>query len=270
MSQGDLVIRDADIADPLLADYRDLKDVSLRKVMEPEHGLFIAESKNVIGQALRAGYVPRSLLIDRDRLVELEDLRPWLGDDVPILTASQDLLRQITGFTVHRGFLASMRRKPARNVEEIVAGARRLVVLESIVDHTNVGAILRSAAGLGWDGVLIDDACADPLYRRSVRVSMGAALTLPWTRVQPWPALPDLLDGFTVMALTPDASATDLAQLAVQPSERIALVFGTEGAGLSAMALAMVDQHVRIPMHAGIDSLNVGAAAAIGLWQLRG
>lgn len=253
----------------MLVDYRDLKDVSLRKVVEPEHGLFIAESKNVIGHALRAGYTPRSLLIDHDRLVELQDLRPWLGDDVPILLASQEVLRGITGFTVHRGFLASMQRKPARKVEDVVRGSRRLVVLESIVDHTNVGAILRTAAGLGWDGVLIDDACADPLYRRSVRVSMGAALTLPWARVQPWSSLPKALDGFTVMALTPDASAQDLARLSAQPSDRVALVFGTEGVGLSPFALSMVQHHVRIPMQAGIDSLNVGAAAAIGLWQLR-
>lgn len=264
------MIRNVEADDPLLRDYRDLKDVSLRKVIEPANGLFIAESKNVIGQALRAGYVPRSLLIDRDRLVEIEELRQWLSEDVPILTASQELLRVITGFTVHRGFLAAMHRKPARAVEEVVTGARRLVVFESIVDHTNVGAILRSAAGLGWDGVLLDEACADPLYRRSVRVSMGAALTLPWTRVQPWSALPGVLNGFRVLALTPDASATDLDQLAVHSADRIALVFGTEGTGLSSMALAMVDQHVRIPMQRGIDSLNVGAAAAIALWQLRG
>lgn len=264
------MIRELEIDDPLLTDYRDLKDVSLRKVMEPEYGLFIAESKNVIGQALRAGYIPRSLLVDRERSGELDELRAWLDDDVPILVASQDLLRRITGFTVHRGFLASMQRKPTRSVIEVVQGARRLVVLESIVDHTNVGAILRTAAALGWDGVLIDDACADPLYRRSVRVSMGAALTLPWTRVHPWSTLPDVLSRFTVMALTPDASATDLADITVQPTDRIALVFGTEGAGLSALALSMVAQHVRIPMQSGIDSLNVGAAAAIGLWQLRG
>ena len=264
------MIHDVDVEDPRLADYRDLRDVSLRKVLEPAHGLFIAESKNVIGQALRAGYVPRSLLIDRDRLREIKDLQPWLSEDVPILTASQELLRRITGFTVHRGFLASMHRKPARAVAEIVAGARRLVVLESIVDHTNVGAILRSAAGLGWDGVILDEACADPLYRRSVRVSMGAALTLPWARVQPWSSLPEVLNGFRILALTPDTSATDLDQLAVSADDRIALVFGTEGSGLSPMALAMVDRHVRIPMQQGVDSLNVGAAAAIGLWHLRG
>lgn len=261
----------ANINDPEIADYRDLKDVSLRKVFEPEHGLFIAESALVIEQALRAGFSLRSLLVAHDRVGEIEHLISDLDSQIPIMCAEYALLQQITGFHVHRGVLASVQRKPPADVGAIVASARRIVVLESLVDHTNVGAIFRSAAALGWDGILMNEQGADPLYRRSVRVSMGSVLTVPWARIPDWPHGLQVLTeaNFGIFALTPHADAKDLATLPVSADQRIALVLGTEGEGLAPSVLQYASAQIRIPMSRGIDSLNVGAAAAIALWQLR-
>jgi tRNA G18 (ribose-2'-O)-methylase SpoU len=189
----------------------------------------------------------------------------------PVYVGAPGLLQAVTGFHVHRGAIAAMHRPALPPVAEVVAAARRLVVLEDVVDHTNVGAIFRSAAGIGADAVLVSPRCADPLYRRSVRVSMGTVFQVPWTRIEPWPdALAALRDlGFTVAALAPAQDAVGLDDLERDPPDRLALVLGTEGDGLSAAALLGADLTVAIPMAGGVDSLNVAAAAAVALWAVR-
>lgn len=258
----------ASAADERLVGYRDLTDVALRVRFEPESGVYIAESAAVIERALSAGHVPISVLME-DKW--LDRMRPVLEvvPEVPIYVGSKEILEQITGFHVHRGALALMHRPKLPTVESVIATARRLIVLEDIVDHTNVGAIVRSAAGMGFDGFLITPRCADPLYRRSVRVSMGTVFDIPWTRLASWPHDASVLRdaGFTLAAVTPDPSAIDLDVFT--PPERLALIVGTEGDGLSAAALDQADVSVRIPMYRGVDSLNVAAAAAVVCWQLR-
>lgn len=262
------VITIDDPADPRLTDYRDLTDVELRRRLEPAHGLFIAEGETVIRRALAAGFQPRSLLMERRWLDGLADVVAEL--DVPLLLADPDVLRSVTGYRVHRGALAAMDRRRLPPVEQITATASRLVVLEGLVDHTNVGAVFRSAAALGFDGVMVDPTCADPLYRRSVRVSMGTVFAIAWTRMEHWPrGLDDLRRaGFIVAALAPHPAAVPLQELAAQPPDRLALVLGTEGRGLSEAALSRVDVTVRIPMARGVDSLNVGAASAVACYAL--
>ena len=254
--------------DPRVADYRNLTDVALRRRSEPTAGLFMAESHHVIERAVDAGYPVRSVLTTPRWLPAVTALA--LPTGVPVFVADEATMKEITGYRVHRGALAAMQRKPLPTVEEVIGSAERLLVLEGVVDHTNVGALFRTAAALGFDGCLVDPTCADPLYRRAVRVSMGAVFSLPWTRVEAWPqALADLAaQGFEVMATTPRPDATAIDQVAQNPPERLALVFGTEGEGLSDAALASVDQHVRIPMSAGVDSLNVAAAAAVACYVL--
>lgn len=256
------------VADPRAADYRALTDVGLRRRQEPALGLFMAESHQVIERALAAGFRPRSILTTRRWLTAVEGLD--LDDDVIVLVADEQVVNEITGYRVHRGALAAMQRAPLPSVDQVLGSARRLLVLEGIVDHTNVGALFRTAAALGFDGCLIDPTCADPLYRRSVRVSMGAVFALPWTRVEDWPAGLGSLrrGGISVLALTPRAGAVPLDQISADPPDRMALMFGTEGGGLSVDALAEVDQHVRIPMARGVDSLNVAAAAAVACYAL--
>ena len=259
--------------DSRLADYVRLTDVALRATFEPEHGLYIAESAKVIRRALAAGHRVRSMVMSDewvDRMADVVDLVQAQG--APVYVADRALLEQVAGFRVHRGALASMHRPPLASVAEVVAGARRVVVLESIVDHTNVGAIFRSVAAIGADAVLISPECADPLYRRSVRVSMGAVFAVPWTRIEAWPQALSALraDGFTVAALALSDGAVDLDVFAAAAPQRLALVLGTEGDGLSARAVEQADVVVRIPMHGGIDSLNVAAASAVALWALRG
>ena len=258
--------------DPRLRDYTGLTDVSLRRVREPAEGLFIAESNAVIRRALAAGHRLRSVLLAPRWLPEVPDVLAAAADHgAAVYVAEEPLLREITGFHLHRGALASMHRPVLPAVADLVAGARRVAVLEDVVDHTNVGAVFRSAAALGVDAVLVSPRCADPLYRRSVRVSMGAVFQVPWTRLEPWPAgLDDLRAlGFTVaaLALTPDA--VPLAQFAASAPERTALLLGTEGDGLSASAVAAADVTVRIPMSGGVDSLNVAAASAVAFWALQ-
>lgn len=255
--------------DPRLSDYRSLTDVALRKRFEPEHGLFMAESHKVIARAAAAGYPVRSVLTTSRWLPEVRQLS--LPAETTVYVADEVLINEITGYRVHRGALAAMRRLPLPTVASVVRDARRLVVLEGIVDHTNVGAILRSAAGLGFDGFLIDPTCADPLYRRSVRVSMGAVFALPWTRVSDWPGGLAMLsaEGFELMALTPDAQAEPIDAASADPPEKAALVLGAEGDGLTGEALGQVSRHLRIPMAAGVDSLNVAAAAAVACYALR-
>jgi tRNA G18 (ribose-2'-O)-methylase SpoU len=254
---------------PELRDYRDLTDVALRRLLEPEGGLYLAESSKVIARALAAGHRPRSVLLQQRWLPELE---PLLADhDIPVYLAEPDVLARLTGFEMHRGALAAMHRPELPPVAELLAGARRVVVLEDIVDHTNVGAVFRAVAGLGADAVLVTPSCADPLYRRSVRVSMGTVLQIPWTRIAPWPAgAAELREaGFTLAALALDDEAVSLDAFAADPPARVAILLGTEGDGLSRRALAAADVVVTIPMDRGVDSLNVAAAGAVALWALR-
>lgn len=265
-------VRDA--ADPRLADYVSLTDVALRSRHEPEQGLFIAESLEVLRRAIAAGCAPRSFLLDAVRVDEAADVLAAFPD-VPTYVADQDLLRAVTGFRVHRGVLAAMHRPAPLGVAALLdalpAGRSRMVVLEDLVDHTNVGAAFRSVAALGADAVVVAPRCADPLYRRSVRVSMGTVFQVPWTRTGPWPQdLGTLREaGFVVAALALDDGAISLDELAEDPPEYLAVVLGTEGDGLSRRTVAEADLVVRIPMAAGVDSLNVAAACAVTGWALR-
>ncbi|MER5608815.1 RNA methyltransferase [Micromonospora tulbaghiae] len=253
--------------DDRIADYRALTDVELRTRWEPPHGLFIAEGELVLRRALRAGYPARSYLVDAKRVDQLADLDTG---DAPVYAATPDVLQRATGFHVHRGVLASFHRKPLRPADEVLAAARRVVILEDVNNHTNLGAIFRGAAALGVDAVLLSPTCADPLYRRSVRVSMGEVFAVPYAKLDRWP---DGLDqvraaGFTVLAMTPAPDAVPMQRLTPAQRERAALLLGAEGPGLTAAAQAASDVRVVIPMRRGVDSLNVAAAAAVAFWEL--
>ena len=261
-----------DASDPRLADYVSLTDVALRRRTEPERGLYIAESQKVIRRALRAGHRPRSYLMARRWVDDLADLVERAENDgVPVYVAAHDVIEARTGFHLHRGALASMQRPELPSVHDVISAARRVVVIEDVVDHTNVGAIFRSAAALGADAVLVSPRCADPLYRRAIRVSMGTVFQVPWTRIDPWPAGVDELReaGFTIVAMALTDESVGLDEVAAAPPERLALVVGAEGDGLSARTLASADVTVRIPMAGGVDSLNVAAASAVAMWALR-
>lgn len=261
------VIRIDDAADPRLADYRDLTDVALRRVLEPAGGLYIAESAKVIARALGAGHRMRSVLVQEKWLADAERL----SDGAPVYVVADAVAEQLTGYAVHRGALAAMHRPELPAVADVVRDARLVLILEDIVDHTNVGAAFRAAAGLGADAVLITPRCADPLYRRSVRVSMGTVFQVPWTRLPDWHEADGVLHDaglhLAALALTPDAVALD-DFVAARPA-RVGLLLGAEGDGLSARALAAADTVVTIPMSGGVDSLNVAAASAVALWALR-
>jgi tRNA G18 (ribose-2'-O)-methylase SpoU len=264
----------SDAADPRLTDYLDLTDVELRRRREPAEGLFLAEGANVVARALRAGYRPRSLLLLRDRL-DREDVRLAAAAvsalEAPVYVADAEVLVDLTGYDVHRGVLAAFERKALPSVGDLLREAHRVLVLEDVVDHTNLGAAFRSAAALGVDAVLVTPRCADPLYRRSVRVSMGTVFAVPWTRLTSWPTDLALLSaaGFATAALALAEDAITLDELAGQQHERLALVLGTEGSGLRASTLAATDVRVRIPMSGGVDSLNVAAAAAVACYVTR-
>ena len=261
-----------DPLDPRVREYAHLRAATLRLRAEgpdgARDGVFIAEGELVIERALRLGYRMRSLLLLEQRVGRFERLAP---EGVPVHAATADLMRSITGFAVHRGVLASFDRKALPSVGEVVRGARRVVLLEDVNNHTNVGAIVRSASALGIDALLLDPDSCDPLYRRSLRISMGEALSLPHARTDPLPEglAPLRAAGFVVAALTPGAEADDVAAVAAAGHERLALLLGTEGAGLSPGVLAEADVRVRIPLAAGVDSLNVAAAAAIAFYALR-
>ena len=259
--------------DPRLTDYIALTDVALRRRTEPERGLYIAESQTVLERALRAGHEPRSVLVAPRWLPQVEAiLGDRIGaDGVPVFVGEEPVLEQLTGFHLHRGALAAMQRPVLPDASALLAQARRVVVLDGLVDHTNVGAAFRSVAGIGADAVLVTKACADPLYRRSVRVSMGTVLQVPWTRIESLEAAkPVFRDaGFEVVALALRDDAVDLDDYAREAPERVALVFGSEGPGLAPRALAAADRVVRIPMHHGVDSLNVAASAAGAMWAIR-
>lgn len=256
---------------PLLHDYTALTDVALRSVREPAEGMFIAEGERVIRRAVGAGYAVRSVLLEEKWLPSVADLVSALPGDVPVLLATRETLAEVTGYDVHRGALAAMARRPLPPLVDVLSGARRVAVLEDVVNHTNVGAAFRSAAALGIDAVLVTPRCADPLYRRSVRVSMGAVFHVPWTRVAPWPGGLQVLRelGFVTAALGLAPDALPLDDLAARRDDRLALILGTEGDGLATGTLAAADLTVRIPMAHGVDSLNVAAAAAVAFWATR-
>ncbi|MGK2348040.1 TrmH family RNA methyltransferase [Actinomyces sp. W5033] len=273
----------------LLEDYTSLTDVALRRRLETARGLYMAESSKVIERALRAGHEPRSFLMAERWYEQVRGLIASAvgtggsddGGDVPVILAPEEVLETITGFHLHRGAMAAMNRPALAGVRQLLAsarggaGARRVAVLEDLVDHTNVGAAFRSAAALGVDAVLVTPQCADPLYRRSVRVSMGTVFQVPWTRVERWPALDELHDaGWTVAAMALSDSAVSLEEFSASPActapgSKVAVVLGTEGDGLRPRTVAAVDVVVRIPMAGGVDSLNVAAAAAVAFWELR-
>ena len=259
------IIAVAEASDAQLADYTRLRDVALRRTLEAERGLFIAEGEKVIRRAISAGHRPRSFLMSSRWLQPLADVLDAAAD-VPCYVVDEVVAEAVTGFHVHRGALASLHRHLLPTVHEVLRHASRVVVLEDVVDHTNVGAIVRSAAALGADGALLSPRCADPLYRRAVKVSMGAVFSLPYARLDDWATAPELLRerGFTTLALTPDADAVDLAGVPTPP--RTALLIGAEGGGLSSRWFAAADVRARIAMAPGIDSLNVAAATAVACW----
>lgn len=258
--------------------YARLTDLQLRSRIEPSKAIFIAETVEVIGRALDGGNMPLSLLTEEKYLPQLEPLMDRLqvaNPDAPIFVLPEDELRKLTGFELTRGALAAFRRPPERSVEEVVRDAHLVAVLENIRNHTNVGAIFRSAAALGADAVLVSPACYDPLYRRAVRVSMGTVFQVPWARIgtnpHDWardgvPLLHDL--GFTTAAMALEDDSISLRDPRLAECDRLALVFGTEGDGLAPATISRCDYTVRIPMRHGVDSLNVAASSAVAFWQL--
>ncbi len=263
-----------EISDPMLSLYREYTENQLYHFYEPELGLFIAETPVVIGRALDSGYEPVSLLTE-ERFLSGDDgnVIPRLPEDVPIYVADLPMMTEITGYNLTRGMLCIMRRRPQKSIEEICQGARRIAIMEDVVNPTNVGAIMRSAAALNMDAILLTSACADPLYRRAARVSMGTVFQIPWA-VMPKNAWPDeamrILRGLgyktAAMALTDESiSIEDDTLLGI---DRLAVILGTEGEGLSDKTIEAADYTVKIPMTHGVDSLNVAAASAVAFWQL--
>ncbi|MGA4669795.1 TrmH family RNA methyltransferase [Propionibacteriaceae bacterium Y1923] len=252
-----------DPADARLGDYVRLRETQLRHSIESEHGLFIAEGHKIIERALEAGFAPRSLMLAPRWWDGLRDLVEPL--DVPVYLVDEALAEQVTGFHVHRGALGSFHRRPPARVEDLL-GMRRLVLVEDIVDHTNLGAIIRCTAGLGWDGLLLSPRSADPLYRRSVKTAMGTVFSLPWARMGGDDDLVRLREaGVVLVALALSDEAVELTEVPALVGDRpVAMMLGTEGAGLSSTWLAAADIVATIPMARGVDSLNVAAAAAIG------
>ena len=275
-----MIINLETIDDPQLDAYARLTEAQLRSRLEPEKGIFIAESSKVIERALDGGMQPLSFLMDQKWV---ESLRPLVerasfeqGADLPVYVLPHDELKKLTGFELTRGALAAFRRPPLPAVEDVLAGARRVAVLEDITNFTNVGAIFRSAAALGVDAVLVTPTCCDPLYRRCVRVSMGTVFQVPWTRIgttkEDWPGAGlDLLHrlGFKAAALALSRDSVTLDDPQLKAEEKLALVLGTEGDGLAPETIAQCDHTVLIPMQHGVDSLNVAAASAVAFWELR-
>lgn len=270
------IVEITDLAAPELDVYARLSEVQLRRLFEPDGGLFIAESPKVVERALDAGCVPVSFLVERGHIEGQAHDVIARGGDVPVYTADFDVLTRLTGFQLTRGVLCAMRRPVLPSVEEVCVGARRIAVLENVVNPTNVGAIFRSAAALNVDAVLLTPACSDPLYRRAIRVSMGTVFQIPWTYLDKeeakWPRqglrlLHRLGFKTAALALSDDAVSIEDSRLAAE--ERLAMILGTEGEGLAPDTIAGCDYTVRIPMAHGVDSLNVAAASAVAFWQLR-
>ena len=251
--------------DPRLSDYRDLRDVELRKSVEATEGLFLAEGEKVVRRAAAGGFTARSFLLAPRWVEGLRDVLD--ASAAPCYVLSEQLIEEVTGFHVHRGALASMERRPLRPVAEVLAGARSVLVLEDLMDHANVGSIFRNGAALGFDAVLLAPRCADPLYRRAIKVSMGTVFAVPWTRITGWyDALPQLSEaGFTTVALTLAEDSVPIEE-AVAGLDKVALVLGSEGHGLSPRWERAADRRAIIPMSAGVDSLNVAAATAVACY----
>ena len=264
---------DGRAADPVLRDlrfYRGLTDVRLRTSREAEWGVYLAESSKVVRRALAAGHEPVSFLLSDKWAEDLADvLRSH--PQTPAYVAEDAVLEGLTGFHLHRGALAVMRRPAPVPVERVLDGARRVAILEDVVDHTNVGALIRSAAAMGVDAVLVTPRCADPLYRRAIRVSMGAVFQVPWTRIESWPESINTLQdaGFVVAGMTLGAGTITLDELVAEEHEKLALVFGSEGPGLTQATEQRLDRRVTIPMMGGVDSLNVAAASAVVFYATR-
>ena len=276
------------IDDERVSAYTNLTEIQLRNKLEPNKGLFIAESPKVIDRALAANREPISLLVEEPWIegmagtFALIDNR-W-GTDIPVYVASPEQLKQLTGYRLHRGALAAMKRWPLPSVEEVCQGARRVAVMENIVDHTNVGALMRSAAALDVDAVLVTPSCGDPLYRRAARVSMGTVFQIPWTRIGgddkhywPFAGMQELRDlGFTTVAMALEDDSISLEELVRRLNnaddekdhiDKLALIFGTEGDGLSHHTISRADLTVKIPMSHGVDSLNVAASSAVAFYS---
>lgn len=264
------------LGDKRLDAYARLTEAQLRNRLEPEKGLFIAESFKVIQRALDAGYLPQSFLMEEKWLEASADILSHLDPSIPIFILPSSEIEQLTGFELTRGILAAFSRPTLPEVADVLAGTRRVAVLEGIVDHTNVGAIFRSAAALGVDAVLVTPTCCDPWYRRAIRVSMGTVFQVPWTRIgvsaADWPdaGLTLLRDaGFQTAAFALNDNALDLDNPILAECEKLAMIFGTEGDGLATRTIAQCDFSVKIPMAHQVDSLNVAAASAVAFWQLR-
>lgn len=270
------IIEVVDFTMPELGVFARLTEAQLRNRLEPEKGLFIAESPKVIERALDAGYQPISLLMERKHIDgQAREIIARCGD-IPVYTAHRELLARLTGYTLTRGILCALRRPRLPSVESLCSNARRIAVLESIVDSTNIGAIFRSAAALNIDAVLVTPTCSDPLYRRAVRVSMGTVFQVPWTRIgdtpEAWPqqGIQQLRNlGFRTAAMALSDTAVSLEDPRLAAEEKLAIVLGTEGDGLAPATIADCDYTVRIPMAHSVDSLNVAAASAVAFWELR-
>ncbi len=270
------IVEISDFTDPALDAYARLTEAQLRNRLEPRLGVFIAESPKVIDRALDAGYEPVSLLMERRHLTGQGAGIIARCGEIPVYTADDALLANLTGYPLTRGVLCAMRRPVLPTVEELCRDARRVAVLENIVDHTNIGAIFRSAAALGMDAVLVTPSCCDPLYRRSARVSMGTVFQVPWARIGedahqwPQPGLARLRGlGFKTVAMALRNDTVDIDDPGLLGEEKLAVVLGTEGDGLAATTIAQCDYTVNIPMARGVDSLNVAAASAVAFWALR-
>lgn len=270
------IIEITDFSDPSLDVYARLTECQLLNRFEPEKGLFIAESPKVIHRALDAGYVPVSLLMERKHIDgQAADVIERCGD-IPVFTSEPEILTQLTGFQLTRGVLCAMRRPPLPSAESVLKNANRIVILENVMNPTNVGAIFRSAAALGMDAVLLTPGCSNPLYRRSARVSMGTVFQIPWTylgeETADWPekgmeTLRNL--GFKTAALALSDNSVSIDDPALMAEEKLALILGSEGDGLTDTTIASCDYTVKIPMYHDVDSLNVAAASAVAFWQLR-
>ena len=263
------IIEINDLSLPELLPYRITAEIQLLRFYEPEPGIFIAESPKVIRRALAAGYEPISMLLERKYIEgQASDIINGIGD-IPIYTADSEVLTSITGFKLTQGALCAMRRKPMPDISDILKNASRIAVLEDIMNQTNIGAIFRSAAALGIDAVLLTKACSDPLYRRSVRVSMGTVFQIPWCYLKADDTISEIKDmGFSAaaMALRNDTVSIDDPKL--MSEKKLAIILGTEGTGLKETTINNCDHTIKIPMSHGVDSLNVAAASAVAFWQL--
>ncbi|MGH3654936.1 TrmH family RNA methyltransferase [Glutamicibacter sp.] len=263
------ILQVADLADPRLDEYLRLSEAHLRMRSDVQNGLYIAESTKVVQRAINAGHVPRSFLLAEKHLDQLtEEFNRF--PDAPIFIGDDRQLQDLVGFHLHRGAMAAMNRPEPLDLDEVLEASSRVAILEDIADHTNLGAIIRSASGLGVDAVLLTPKCVDPWYRRSARVSMGTVFDLPWVRMHSWPEDIQTLKkhGYEMLAMELTDDAIPLNEVEIKAGQKVAMILGNEGRGVTDEALAAVDRTVIIPMYREVDSLNVGAASAIAFWHL--